>query len=203
MIRIALVSFLISTSPCLAQTEESEPIAGRDYPLLGHTGAFAAAARHVSFGEREEFAFYLLRDRRDHAQDRTPYLVVRREVSIVEDWNAEPEDWVVTSTLTWADSRTCSGLVDSVAAMEDLELPTLSVPVFGTQDIPLMTLDGVGYELRSRMSLWGDHAGYDALISSNVGTPLADWVENFRSTAEACWTSDQPPIPERGPDPTR
>lgn len=203
MIRIALASFLILASPCIAQTQDSESIAGRDYPLLGDTGPFAAVARHVSFGEREEFALYVLRDRRDHAEDRTPYLVVRREVSTVEDWNAEPEDWVVTRTLTWADSRTCSGLVDNVAAIEDLQLPTLSVPIFGSQDIPLLTLDGVNYELRSRMSLWGYRGGYDALISSNVGTPLADWVENFRSMAEPCWTSDQPPVPERGPDPTR
>lgn len=203
MIRIALASILFLTGPCIVQAQDSEPIAGQDYPLLGDTAPFAAAVRHASFGEREEFTFYILRDRRDDAEDRTPRLVARREVSTVEDWNTEPEDWVVTRTLTWADSRTCSGLVDSVAAMEGLELPNLSVPVFGSQDIPLLTLDGVGYELRSRMSLWGDHAGYDTLISSNVGTPLADWVENFRSTAEPCWTSDQPPVPERGRDPTR
>lgn len=202
MIRIALASVIVLTIPCVAKAQDSELIADGEFPLLGDNAPFAGASRSWFDGEREEFTFYVLRDRR-HGNDRTPYVVVRRELRMVQDWDFPSDDLAFTRIVTWANERTCPGLVEVVRQMAEITPPRpLSIAPGSAANELSITADVI-YELRSQFSLWGNRVGYDLMFSSSTGTPLAAWVEDVRSIAEPCWTSEAPSLPEQEPDPTR
>ena len=90
----------------------------------------------------------------------------------------------------WADSATCTAVRQVLEDMREIETPQLNPPgVVPNQRISI-TVDGVGYLLRAPAT-FGDRTG-NLTMSSNIGTPLADWVEASVKRLENCWTEVQP-----------
>jgi hypothetical protein len=88
--------------------------------------------------------------------------------------------------VTWADTRTCPAARRLLASMRDIPVPKFA-PV-GSSKGPPVILDGVGYSLRT-------YSDQGMLTDgTNVGTPLAVWIDSALKTLRPCWTAR---IPER------
>jgi hypothetical protein len=90
--------------------------------------------------------------------------------------------------VAWADSRTCPAVRPMIAAMRELPVARFAPPGF-SEGSPLI-MDGVCYSLHS----YSDDGSLT--VSTNVGTPLASWVEASLERLGPCWTST---IPKRAP----
>lgn len=86
----------------------------------------------------------------------------------------------------WASSRTCP-TAGEVASFADLPLPRPRPP---GAEIDLV-MDGVGYSVTLPLS-YGRQGGGRATFSSNVGTPLAAWVDAALAKLERCWSTREP-----------
>ncbi|WP_428969369.1 hypothetical protein ACQR50_00320 [Sphingomonas sp. Xoc002] len=87
----------------------------------------------------------------------------------------------------WADSRTCPGAAEAVRHLRSIPMPTPSLPSDATD----LILDGVGYRVRFRAH-YGSEIGFPLELNSNVGTPLAEWVNRTRAMLKPCWTTARP-----------
>ena len=87
-------------------------------------------------------------------------------------------------TIGWTDSRTCPAVRPAIAALRQLPVPPVAPPGLSTGgDI---ILDGIGYSLRAPTD------SGEITIRSNIGTPLADWIEATSKALEPCWRSTVP-----------
>lgn len=84
----------------------------------------------------------------------------------------------------WADSGTCPALRAALAAMRDLPVSRFAPPGFSRGRSIIM--DGIGYSLRS----YSDEGSLT--MNTNVGTPLASWVDNTLQALSPCWTATIP-----------
>lgn len=185
--RLVLLAAAIAVLPFSVQAQTVDRAVTAQSVPLGRAQPFAVVSWRPAWGDSEVLALYVAWDRM--ADDGgTGSLVVRREV-----WPARDQESTDPLSLAWADSRTCPGLEAAVVAMENIQMPALNVPAFGRGNPNFITADGVLYELTTRSSVWGDHAGSTTTLSSNVGTSLADCVEGVRSAAAGCWDSAPPP----------
>jgi len=108
-------------------------------------------------------------DRGEDAEFR--YILRRTKNSL----NAEPE-------IAWADSATCPAVRSVIASMRKIQVP--SPAPYGLEgESTAITLDGTGYSLTAPSS---DNMG-KLTISSNIGTPLAAWVDTPLKQLETCW----------------
>jgi len=71
-------------------------------------------------------------------------------------------------------------------------MPLIDVPTVGRDDRQRPPLDGVTYSLWSHSPTWPDAFGYSVQVSSNRGTPLAEWSQRLRNTLHDCWTDQMP-----------
>lgn len=99
----------------------------------------------------------------------------------------------------WARVADCPGAEARLLELEALPLPQVDVPLLGREDRQGPPLDGVGYSLWFQYGKWPDGFAYAATVTSNVGTPLAIWADQFRRTMEPCWTSEEPPAWDSAP----
>src|SRR4051794_1811299 len=86
--------------------------------------------------------------------------------------------------ITWADSRTCAAARPVIASMREIPVPKFA-PI-GSSDGPPVILDGIAYSLRT----YSDEGTLAA--ETNLGTPLAAWVEGALKALDSCWTKVQP-----------
>ena len=93
----------------------------------------------------------------------------------------------------WTDTTRCSGARDAVVAATQIAPPRVAVP-----GIPVrpdgsinLTLDGVQYRFQSSAHYDGNGSS-DISFSSNVGTPLSNWVEGSLEILEECWSDTAP-----------
>ncbi len=86
--------------------------------------------------------------------------------------------------ITYASTRTCPAARAQLEALERLELPVPDVPGLGN-DLQVITMDGAGYRLRAN-ALYGQH-GADIAVGSNIGTPLARWIDATLAALAPCW----------------
>jgi hypothetical protein len=118
--------------------------------------------------------------------DKTPRFIARL---VTGDINRP--DWLVSTR--WADGDTCPGLE---SALEKLSgVVALKFTGEGPGDVLEVTTDGVGYDLWARGPLYPSPKAdyrFDLQMKSNVGTPLAEWIEATEKALAACWT-DTPP----------
>ena len=88
-----------------------------------------------------------------------------------------------SSISSWATSRTCSGVREAVEALNSIPFPAVTSPRDGTEII----VDGVTYSVLFSARYGSQDSGLLEL-RSNVGTPLAAWVNKMIATAKPCWS---------------
>ena len=84
-----------------------------------------------------------------------------------------------------ADSASCPGSAAALAAAEKLPMPIPDVPGFGAESTTII-MDGANY----RLEAYGVHRDGQSgrlSIESNVGSPLALWMDEMFETLEPCW----------------
>jgi hypothetical protein len=85
--------------------------------------------------------------------------------------------------IAWADSTTCPAVRSIIESMQKIKMP--SPAPYGLPDQSMtLTLDGTAYSLTAPSS---DNMG-KLTISSNVGTPLAHWIDASFKRLATCWT---------------
>ncbi|MGB3165251.1 MAG: hypothetical protein WBA68_00540 [Alteraurantiacibacter sp.] len=142
---------------------------------------------------------------RDPATDAVRTVV---EVGILRSDGRNAEYWLKRTQFTngaeevsesWADSESCPAARDAVRSAVDLTPPQVSVPgVDMAEDGSYwITLDGVRYELSSSAH-YDSNIGSEIRFTSNVGTPLSEWVEASLLAMADCW-GDAPPEGYPGP----
>jgi hypothetical protein len=85
--------------------------------------------------------------------------------------------------VTWADSATCPAVRSVIDGMRNLKMPSPAPYGLPNQSMTL-TLDGTAYSLTAPSS---DNMG-KLTISSNIGSPLARWIDASLKQLETCWT---------------
>lgn len=88
--------------------------------------------------------------------------------------------------VTWTDTESCAPARPLIASMRDIPVPKLA-PV-GSSKGPPIVLDGIAYSLRT------DSDQGKLTMDTNIGTPLAGWIENALKVLDSCWT---PATPQR------
>jgi hypothetical protein len=81
----------------------------------------------------------------------------------------------------WADSQTCPEVRSVITSMRDIEMP--SPAPYGVGQPRSITLDGIQYELTAPSSF---NMG-KLTLSSNVGSPLASWIDAGFAQLAPCW----------------
>lgn len=119
-----------------------------------------------------------------------PVIFARRAL---DAWNGQEQ-------IQWADSRSCSGLVEALLGANDLPLPGVIVPLdeasrvraresgFGSPSAP----DGPGPSV-----FWAPgrgQAGMEVQFSA-YGGPWVEWHQHVGSILKSCWQSEKPPYP--------
>ena len=95
---------------------------------------------------------------------------------------------VPTEEVTWADTRTCPAARPTLASMRNIPVPKFA-PIGSTEGRPIV-MDGVAYSLRT----YSDQGKLTA--ETNVGTPLAAWIESALKAFDGCWGRS---VPARAP----
>ncbi len=108
----------------------------------------------------------------DRGKDAEFRYILRRTKNSLK---AEPE-------VAWADSATCPAVRSVIASMRKIQVPS-PAPYGLENQSAAITLDGTGYSLTAPSS---DNMGR-LTISSNIGTPLAAWVDTSLKQLETCW----------------
>jgi len=88
-----------------------------------------------------------------------------------------------SSISSWATSRTCRGVREAVEALGSIPFPAVPSPRDGTEII----VDGVTYSVLFSARYGTQDSGLLEL-RSNVGTPLAAWVNKMIATTKPCWS---------------
>jgi hypothetical protein len=130
---------------------------------------------------------------------RSPALARRREhVDMVVDGqdggNARPLQYKLRLVTTdpngrdvlWANSHTCPAVRTVIASLRDLQPSRPMPPGFDTGDLIVMA-DGTGYALDVPVT---DRVSASRITwRSNIGTPLAKWVDDALAALEPCWSA--------------
>lgn len=85
--------------------------------------------------------------------------------------------------VTWATSRTCSGVLAAVERLNTIPSPAVVRPGEPEE----IVLDGEGYTVRFN-GRYGSNMGRPMEFSSTGGTPLSKWVSGTLSTLKRCWS---------------
>jgi hypothetical protein len=91
----------------------------------------------------------------------------------------------------YTSSTLCPQAMAKLRDLEHLDMPRPDVPGTGDEET-VIVLDGVLYTLRG----WARHADGqlgEYSIESNVGSPLARWIDSMSDALEQCWR----PLPKR------
>ncbi len=88
--------------------------------------------------------------------------------------------------IVWADSRSCPAMRQVLDTMRALASPHPQVP--GIDPYGDIILDGTGYRLTTKARFAGGCDGH-LTYSSNIGTPLAAWVDRSLAALAPCWSA--------------
>ncbi|QGZ95883.1 hypothetical protein [Terricaulis silvestris] len=87
----------------------------------------------------------------------------------------------------------CPALLDQLAALESLPLPTIDLPRVGNElpptVVPSPQFDGDDNRLWTRSAGWNRRLLFtnDIEISGNIGSPVALWADEMLAALEPCW----------------
>jgi hypothetical protein len=114
-----------------------------------------------------------------------------RERKQLEYWMRRSFKGPKDENVTWTDSVRCPAVREVVRAMHDVAAPRPAPPGIDEPSNIVVTADGTGYQLRAP-GRYGDLMAR-VEMSSNVGTPLARWVDSSLGALDRCW-SDAVPV---------
>lgn len=173
-----LAAFSMATSAAIAQ----EPLQPTQSAQLGQATPFATLGVRGAFGTpNEQLGLYVFWTR-SRAEGGEKVFAIRRASSTASS----------NSKIEWATSFNCPGLEAVIIDLELLPMPMIDVPTVGRNDHQGPPTDGVGYSLWSRYPTWPDGFSSSIQVSSNLGTPLAEWSERLRQTTATCWSDQMP-----------
>jgi hypothetical protein len=101
------------------------------------------------------------------------------------------------SPTRYANTITCPAARAPLEALEDLALPGIDVPAIGREPTEII-LDGADYRIAGRV-VHADGQPGEFELSSNVGSPLARWIDSMMAALEPCWQAD-PAAPVMSPE---
>jgi hypothetical protein len=130
----------------------------------------AIALRHT----REEVA---IAHERDDAQPTRP--TVRLRLTVHEPGGQ--------TTVYWADSRTCPVAQEIAERFLALPMPRPDPPRPPSPEDSVIIMDGIGYAVTLPVGYGRGSIADPATFTSNVGTPLATWVEGSFAALRPCW----------------
>lgn len=87
----------------------------------------------------------------------------------------------------------CPAVLDQLAALESLPLPTIDLPRVGRDPpagvVPSPQFDGDDNRLWTRSAGWDRRLLFtnDIELSGNVGSPVALWADEMLATLRPCW----------------
>jgi len=120
-----------------------------------------------------------------------PVVFARRAL---DAWNGQEQ-------VQWADSRTCSGLVEGLLGANDLPLPGVIVALDEGSRLRARE-SGVGAPPRADgpgpSVFWAPGrgpAGMEVQFSA-YGGPWVEWSKQVASILRSCWQSERPPYPD-------
>lgn len=89
----------------------------------------------------------------------------------------------------WTDTRRCPAALQVIEEMATVPPPTIKPPrIDGKAEDIIITADGGSYVLESS-ARYDRTIGPEIKFSSNVGTPLAKWVDRSLSALNPCWSA--------------
>jgi hypothetical protein len=96
--------------------------------------------------------------------------------------------------ISWADTKTCPAAMWVVEEAINVPPPRIHVP--GVKDPTAgkeltLTMDGVAYSLSSG-ARYGSGISSTIRMTSNWGTPLANWVDESLRRLQPCWKNAPP-----------
>lgn len=91
--------------------------------------------------------------------------------------------------ILWADSRSCPAMRPVLDAMRAVASPHPQVP--GIDPYGDIIVDGAGYRLTATARFDNGQDG-DLTYRSNIGTPLAAWVDKSLAALARCWSAVEP-----------
>jgi hypothetical protein len=92
----------------------------------------------------------------------------------------------------WADSRRCPGLEQAeakVAHLNDVVMLSLIQP---WHDVTMPPVDGFRYTFHTAGYFVHGHRLGEVTLSSNVDTPLAEWISEMLDVLRPCWGAQAP-----------
>jgi hypothetical protein len=131
-------------------------------------------------------------DCRDVSFSKALALARTRQMTCVER-NRELNVWSLRRTVTdrrgaspatYTDTSACPAVLPILQAVESLELPRPNLHGFG-DELEVITMDGAEYTLTTSAPYGGNDS--DLTVRSNVGTPLARWIDAALTALEPCW----------------
>ena len=95
--------------------------------------------------------------------------------------------------MRWTDTARCPAARDAVVASTQIAAPRVHVPGIPVRPDGsfVMSLDGIEYSMRAQAH-YDSYSGSELYFTSNVDTPLANWVEGSLAILEECWSADAP-----------
>ncbi|MEA3045880.1 MAG: hypothetical protein QOJ53_212 [Sphingomonadales bacterium] len=91
----------------------------------------------------------------------------------------------------YATTAECPIAHDRLESLEQIPMPVPDLPGFGRESTQII-LDGAQYVLETP-ALHQDGQSGDLKLTSNVGSPLARWIDALIAALEPCWRPVRPP----------
>lgn len=91
----------------------------------------------------------------------------------------------------YATTVECPVAHDRLESLEQMPMPAPDLPGFG-REMTQIIADGAQYVLEARAIHQDGQLG-DLRLTSNVGSPLARWIDALMAALEPCWRPVRPP----------
>ncbi|RJY09341.1 hypothetical protein [Aurantiacibacter aquimixticola] len=125
---------------------------------------------------------------------------LRVQVGELRTDDARPHFWMRkavegqgATAIEWTDTVRCPKARNAIVAATQIAPPRVYVPGIPVRPDGsyVITMDGVQYELTASAH-YDSRISSDIRFTSNVGSPLANWVEGTLESLEDCWSADLP-----------
>jgi hypothetical protein len=126
---------------------------------------------------------------------RGPIFVARAEL---RQRSTDPNIAFDPPRIVWTTSTACPALSPLLTRLNVMPPPNVRIIPPDSDGQPSFMNDGISFTLWTNEAAWPTDGlpfgspAYALEMSSNLGTPLAGWVQSARGELEACWTASEP-----------